>query len=777
MTGVTMFKNATIRARLAAMAGIPLVLILLVSGLGFSVLQSSKINSPEYKRISLSKELVADVLPPPQNLEGSLLAAYQIADGLAAGDESQVSQASVRLKRLRRDFQERHLFWTRNLSDPELKRFLLERAYAPSQRFYVAVEYSLLPAVARGNLKEVQTTVRGLVDDYNLHLKAINVVVRLATAEQKDREAAVDSAIRLRIGLLSVAVALLILGSVALGYFTVRSIVQRIRRLRQVASEDLPRAIVRIKAATLAGEKVPTMEPISFTTRDELTEAADAFNGVLGSAVAMASEQAALRRTTSAMFINLGRRNHKLLSRTLSYISELERTERDPQTLQNLFRLDHLTTRQRRNAESLLVLAGSAPLRTWSKPVDITDVLRSALSEIESYDRVDIGEMQDVSVKGGAVSDVAHLMAELLENSTNFSSPQTRVRILGRREGSHYSMVIIDEGIGMAPLEIAAANQRIATAANTDLDTSKMLGLGVVGRLAARHTITVRVAASPTGGLAVKVTLPPTIIGDGQQSEPAPSQEDTEPQILDVRQGSQDLTPRAAVGEPDSNADQPREPQAASGTGRETPTATHRRDLSGASAQDATPPAAVEPAAAPPTAEPPRPAEHRRSASADSPAFEPSQSRSTDAQPEPPAPVPPAPLPPIEVPMPAQLNRPAARDFERPIPATAADNSLEPAIAAPLDLPPDAGPMAETPVEETPGTGRLTRRVRGAQLPDTGPDIKVTAPVPTRTADSVRSALSQFSTGQRSAQRTAPGATEGAPHPGQSNNDSPQERS
>ncbi len=678
-----MFKNTTIRARLILMAGIPLVLILLISGLGLSVLQSSKINSSEYDRIVLSKDLVADVLPPPENLEGSLLAAYQIADGLAVGDEDQISKASVAIKRLQRSFNERHTFWEKNLEDPEIRKYLLVRAYEPAKRFYSAVENILLPAVARGDVRATQTAVRSLIADYNEHFKAVLVTINLATAEQQQREADVDRSINLRLALLAVAVALLVAATVALGALTVRSIVQRIRRLRAVATEDLPRAIAQVKAATLAGETVPAMAPIAFDTRDELTEAADAFNGVLGSAVSMASEQAALRRTTSAMFVNLGRRNHKLLSRTLSYITELERTERDPETLQNLFRLDHLTTRQRRNAESLLVLAGSAPLRTWSKPVAVADVLRAALSEIESYDRVDIGQMEDIAIKGGAVSDVAHLMAELLENSTNFSPPQTRVRVLGRREGTNYAMVIIDEGIGMGPLEVAAANQRIVTAANTDLDTSKMLGLGVVGRLAARHEILVRLAESPTGGLAVKITLPPATISEQELDRgPEPKAEDNP--VLDVRSAQPEENFRQA---------QPR-----------------------------------------PAAEPP-----------------PTQR----AMPSTPLPLPPLPVP-------------ATRPHE--VPGTAADNSV---------LPPDPylaqTPAPEPAATETLGAGRLTRRVRGAQLPDTGPENQVAAPVPTRTAESVRSALSQFSSGQRSAQRTE--ATEDVLPPAPRTIEPPQERS
>lgn len=671
-----MFGNLTIRRRLILMAGIPLVLILLVSGLGFSVLQTIKVNGPEYQKITSSKDLVADVLPPPEYIIESLLVVHQLTE---TTDPAEATTLRARLVGLEREYVGRHGYWDKRLTDPKIRGFMLDQAYQPALQFYREVNAELLPALDRGDRKEATRLVPQLTRSYEQHRLAIDQVVRLAVAEQQSREDAVATTTGARLVALAAVMAMLVLASVATGWFTVRSITERIARLRSVATDDLPQAIERVKQATLAGEAPPALAPISFKRSDELTDAAVAFNSVLGTAVAMAGEQALLRRTTSDMFINLGRRNHKLLSRTLSYITDLESTERDPQTLQNLFRLDHLTTRQRRNAESLLVLAGSAPLRIWSRPVPMGDVLRAALSEIESYDRVDVGQLEDIAIKGGAVSDVAHLLAELLENATSFSAPQTRVRVLGRVEPGGYSLVILDEGIGMGAPDLAAANQRITNAAGSDLNSSKMLGLGVVGRLAARHAIGVRLAESPSGGLAVKVALP---------------------------QGALEVVEQLSV----PNA----EPE------RTTPPVK-------------TPPVKTSSAPAPPVRTPPVKT--------------------------PPAPAPPAAAPAAPAPEPVPVTVSAAH---RMLPG------LKPMSDQQPDAPPSLTPSPSPAQSPAPAPGPapvaaqngLTRRVRGAQLPDTGPDVAPTEPAPERTADSVRAALSRFTAGRASASGSQPATPE-----------------
>ncbi|MDQ1424100.1 MAG: hypothetical protein QOD72_1598, partial [Acidimicrobiaceae bacterium] len=258
--------------------------------------------------------------------------------------------------------------------------------------------------------------------------------------------------------------------------------------------------------------------------QDEFADLARALNSMQDTSVRLATQQARMRRNVSEMFANLGRRNQGLLNRTISLISELEQSERDPKMLEDLFRIDHLTTRIRRNAESLLVLAGSDQNRMWSKPIEIGDVIRTALSAIESYDRVDFDQVQPVQLRGNVVNDVAHLFAELIENATNFSPPSTRVTIVGKLLHDGYVLSIIDQGLGMSPQELEDNQGRIDEVNSFDMAPSKVLGLNVVGRIAFRLGISVRLTESPSDGVTAKVRLPFSLI-DGRDRDAAPAAE------------------------------------------------------------------------------------------------------------------------------------------------------------------------------------------------------------------------------------------------------------
>ena len=202
------------------------------------------------------------------------------------------------------------------------------------------------------------------------------------------------------------------------------------RQAKVAANEEMPRLVAAVHDLRI-GDQLPSATPFPEPASKEFAGLASALNVMQSTALELAVEQATLRRNTNESLVNLGRRNQGLLSRTIAFITELEQNEHDPETLSDLFRLDHLTTRMRRNAESLLVLAGSEPPRTWSDPIPVDDVLRAALSEIESYDRVDLGQIQPTRIKGTAVSDIAHLLSELMENATNFSPPSSRVLVAG----------------------------------------------------------------------------------------------------------------------------------------------------------------------------------------------------------------------------------------------------------------------------------------------------------------------------------------------------------
>jgi PAS domain S-box-containing protein len=236
------------------------------------------------------------------------------------------------------------------------------------------------------------------------------------------------------------------------------------------------------------------------------------------------TEQAALRNSISDLLHNLARRSQGLVDRQLELIDELERSEVDPDRLQELFRMDHLATRMRRNVENLIVLSGVDQRRRWSESVPLRDVVEAAVAEVEDYSRVRIAGIHDLTLAGQAASDVAHLLAELVENATSFSSPTTRVDISGGPTGNGYVLEIEDHGIGMSDAELAEANSRLdAPLAADNIAVSRMMGFHVVGRLAARHGIRVQLRHNWFGGIAALVLMPTGVLGPaGQHPAMAP---------------------------------------------------------------------------------------------------------------------------------------------------------------------------------------------------------------------------------------------------------------
>ncbi|HZD70957.1 MAG TPA: PAS domain S-box protein [Actinomycetes bacterium] len=235
------------------------------------------------------------------------------------------------------------------------------------------------------------------------------------------------------------------------------------------------------------------------------------------------TEQAALRKSIGDLFHNLARRSQGLVDRQLELIDELERGEVDPDRLEELFRIDHLATRMRRNAENLIVLSGVEQRRRWSEPVPLRDVVEAAVAEVEEYSRVQVVGIHDLTLSGQAASDVAHLLAELVENATSFSPPITTVHISGDPVGSGYVLEIEDRGIGMSDAELVEANRRLATPLAVESALSRMMGFHVVGRLAARHGIAVQLRHSWSGGVAALVLLPAVLLASaGERPAMAP---------------------------------------------------------------------------------------------------------------------------------------------------------------------------------------------------------------------------------------------------------------
>jgi anti-sigma regulatory factor (Ser/Thr protein kinase) len=282
-----------------------------------------------------------------------------------------------------------------------------------------------------------------------------------------------------------------------------------------MAGTRLPSAVRQI-LETPAGEDVviPEVQPIKVKTRDEVSEVAAALSEVQASAVDLAVEQAVLRRNISDSYINLGRRNQNLLTRQLDFITELERNETDPDGLEGLFRLDHLATRMRRNAESLLVLAGVEPPRQWSAPVKMADVVRAALGEVEDYQRVVVRHLEPATVTGAVAADVAHVLAELIENALSFSPPDQTVEVRGRLDTSGYTVAVTDNGLGMAPADLERANRRLAGKESFTVAPSRYLGHYVAGHLASRLDVVVELQDSPAGGITARIDLPMALLAD-----------------------------------------------------------------------------------------------------------------------------------------------------------------------------------------------------------------------------------------------------------------------
>ena len=301
-----------------------------------------------------------------------------------------------------------------------------------------------------------------------------------------------------------------------------RSMVRPLRRLRagalEVAGVRLPEMVRRMSEADGGGSF--EVAPIDVDSSDEIGEVARAFDQVHREALRLAANEAALRGNVNAMFVNLSRRSQSLVERQIRLIDDLEQGEQDPERLSNLFQMDHLATRMRRNSENLLVLAGHDVSRRWNQPVALVDVLRAAVSEIEQYERVSMNVQPGISARGQAVNDVVHLVAELVENATSFSSAETPVTVSGHLLNSGGVLLdISDQGVGMGAEEMAHANWRLDNPPVVDVAVSRRMGLFVVARLAARHGIRVRLRPATTGGLTALVWLPDeTVTHEGNGS-------------------------------------------------------------------------------------------------------------------------------------------------------------------------------------------------------------------------------------------------------------------
>ncbi|WP_297084881.1 sensor histidine kinase, partial [uncultured Demequina sp.] len=310
--------------------------------------------------------------------------------------------------------------------------------------------------------------------------------------------------------ILTIVVAIVVVAlTVIIALVIARRIVNPLRRLTTTATavrQELPRLVERV---AMPGETVDVTEvQIDVESQDEIGTLAEAFNGVNAATLSIAAEQAALRGSISEMFVNVARRDQVLLNRQLKSIDEMERSEDNPETLTNLFALDHLATRMRRNSESLLVLAGIDTGRRLRSPMPLSDVVRTASSEIELYERVQLELDADPSMLGHSALTAAHLFAELLENATVFSDPGSPVVVRTSHVDGDYVVEIEDSGIGMTEKELADANDRVASTAASEILGAQRLGLFVVGRIARRVGARVELASAEGKGTTARITMP-----------------------------------------------------------------------------------------------------------------------------------------------------------------------------------------------------------------------------------------------------------------------------
>ncbi|WP_329023372.1 sensor histidine kinase [Streptomyces sp. NBC_01423] len=299
-----------------------------------------------------------------------------------------------------------------------------------------------------------------------------------------------------------------------------RELVRDLSRLRKDAHEVSGVRLPSVMRRLAAGEQVDveTESPHLQYERDEIGQVGQALNTLQRAAVEAAVKQADMRRGVSEVFVNLARRNQVLLHRQLTLLDAMERRTENTDELADLFRLDHLTTRMRRHAEGLVILSGAAPSRQWRKPIQLMDVVRAAVAEVEDYERIEVRRLPRIGVGGPAVADLTHLIAELLENATVFSPPHTAVQVHGERVANGFTLEIHDRGLGMPPDVLLDANLRLAETPEFELSDTDRLGLFVVSRLAQRQNVRVSLQTSPYGGTTAVVFIPAALLTDAPES-------------------------------------------------------------------------------------------------------------------------------------------------------------------------------------------------------------------------------------------------------------------
>ncbi|WP_235022422.1 sensor histidine kinase [Amycolatopsis alkalitolerans] len=435
------------------------------------------------------------------------------------------AQAALDLFQTNATSDQRQLY-TDTASGPDIdgRAGIAATAFARADSPSLGIDPRLLAADSTSSLGKLRTVESDLLGQLRADTAALADQARMAAWRD--------------IAIVAAALALALL----LTFIIARVMLKPLRVLRssalEIAYSRLPATVTKIlddpEPMVAAAQSV---EPVPITTREEIGEVARSFDEVHEQAVKMAAEQALLRENVNGIFVNLSRRSQRLVERQLGVIDRLEADEQDPDHLASLFELDHLSTRLRRNGESLLVLSGAGLAKSVPKPVSAADVIGAAVSEIEQYARVEVGVIPEVAVRGLTVHDLVHLLAELLDNATYFSEPETKVSVravVTRRKA--LAIQITDRGVGMSEEQLIEANERLADPPDLDVSVTRRMGLYVVARLAQRHGVEVRVRENEDieGGVIARVLVPAELLGPIVVEAPAPPPSQAESSLPEI---------------------------------------------------------------------------------------------------------------------------------------------------------------------------------------------------------------------------------------------------
>lgn len=526
----------TFGVRLWALLGFVIVVTAIAAFLFSNVLDQARIGGERYREIVAIQDLEADVTMP----ELTLVEAQVALQSLALAEETTPVPELPGISELEASFAARYEGLLADTTDPEVRSALIDANQA-AQDYFTEVEGDFTLAAAAGDRKMMRALLAGpIAEKYAAHAESIDQVARLADAQALAAERSARQALRAdKRQLLLVGIGLGLLG-VTLTAFTLRSLSSRLRGMRHAASKEFPKLVAHAAVTAEAGGERASYAAPAIRGRDEMARTERALHRVIGSAVEIAADQGSLRYATSEMFTYHGRRNHKLVTASLDEVAALEQGL-DHERSARLTQLRTALTRLRLRADGMLVVAGAPAMRSFEEPVTVERVIDVALADGDpaNGDRVRVDLVAAGPLAGDLGADLAHLVAELVDNALVFSPSD--VLIEGRPDDEGYALVVSDDGLGIDGEALVNYNDLLAHG-EVDLQDSRRMGFSVVARLAFRHDLSVSLSHKPTGGLQARVWLPASALGTDAVK---PGDTGTETVSLEVGPAVEESTPAA----------------------------------------------------------------------------------------------------------------------------------------------------------------------------------------------------------------------------------------